>query len=742
MKRTHLTILFAIVVFSCFSQNIQDQSKASVVFSKSSQTLGNTRSQGLDIADVDMDNDLDILFSNYIGTCPLWLNNGDGTFTKSNQLFNAQEPHDVALADFDGDSFPDVLIISHVSPVKLYINNGSGNFTENIQNLGSAAGYPQFIDVADIDSDGDKDFLIYYYEAENRIWINDGAANFTMLNIDIGGDNAKGFEFADFNGDNIPDLFINMRGLPNKVFMNDGTGNFIDEGCRVGIGGDATDCIDFDNDGDNDLIISNGVTGTTVWLNQNNGESFLAGSNFSEGAIRCKVFDANIDGAYDIITANLELGNKLWLNNGSGSFEDHGQIFGDHEVFSLGYGDWDNDGDLDVVTGQMEGTGGNSIYFNESSINTSYEYLGQTPPGLIPERFPPDSLLGNSEWWWIGSPIFSPNGLEMISSRHCVGVFKNPALYLMEVENQNWSTPYIPDFCSNTSGASPSYTFSGDTLFFTSYHPEIAIFFVVRDGNNWSDPVKLIIPKPANAFFIGSISVAKSGSIYYELFSSNDVDLYKSDYVDGEYSEPINLGAAINSPAREFGVFVDPYEQYIIYSSLRSGGYGNGDLYLSIKNSNDEWMNARNLGSTINSAEDDFGPYISRDNKYFFFCTSKENDIGYNPYWVDASMLDISFVSIQENQNEEALQAKQIRNYPNPFAHNTTIEFDLNAPAVTSLNIYNINGQLTENLIDNELLNGNQKINWNTDKNINSGVYYYQLITNSVSETRKMIIQK
>jgi len=186
-----------------------------------------------------------------------------------------------------------------------------------------------------------------------------------MINEDIGGNNAKGFEFADFNGDNIPDLFINMRGLPNQVLMNDGIGNFIDNGCRLGSGGDATDCIDFDKDGDNDLIISNSG-GTTVWLNQNNGESFVSGPTIDEGALHCKIFDADSDGDFDLVTTDYSKGNKFWLNNGSGSFSSLGQIFGSQQVLSLTCSDIDGDEDIDIIFGQLEGTGGNAIYLNES----------------------------------------------------------------------------------------------------------------------------------------------------------------------------------------------------------------------------------------------------------------------------------------------------------------------------------------------------------------------------------------
>ena len=50
------------------------------------------------------------------------------------------------------------------------------------------------------------------------------------------------------------------------------------------------------------------------------------------------------------------------------------------------------------------------IMFLLLSINLKGQdwlYLGQDPPGTIPERFPPDPLLANAEWWWHSPPIFS-----------------------------------------------------------------------------------------------------------------------------------------------------------------------------------------------------------------------------------------------------------------------------------------------------------------------------------------------
>ena len=115
------------------------------------------------------------------------------------------------------------------------------------------------------------------------------------------------------------------------------------------------------------------------------------------------------------------------------------------------------------------------------------------------------------------------------------------------------------------------------------------MYFTTKDGNNWTDATEVVIPKPAQSYFGNSVSIAKDGTLYFELTYSGNDDLYKSELVNGHYSEAINLGTAVNSNEIEFTVYIDPDEEYIIFSSLRSGGYGYSDLYISTKDSNGNW---------------------------------------------------------------------------------------------------------------------------------------------------------
>src|SRR6185312_9495078 len=101
-------------------------------------------------------------------------------------------------------------------------------------------------------------------------------------------------------------------------------------------------------------------------------------------------------------------------------------------------------------------------------------------------------------------------------------------------------------------------------------------------------------------------------------------DIMVCKFIDGKYNEAVSLPDSINSTGDEFNAFVDPDENYIIFSGYkRKDGYGNGDLYISKKNDKGEWQQAKNLGETINSTSLDYCPYITPDKKYFFFTSNR-----------------------------------------------------------------------------------------------------------------------
>jgi hypothetical protein len=82
-----------------------------------------------------------------------------------------------------------------------------------------------------------------------------------------------------------------------------------------------------------------------------------------------------------------------------------------------------------------------------------------------------------------------------------------------------------------------------------------------------------------------------------------------------------------------------------------------------------------------------------------------------------------------------------VQNYPNPFNPSTTIEFALPRAGHVSLIVYNVIGQEVAVLVDAHKSAGNYSIEFGAD-NFPSGVYFYKLVHQEGSETRKMMLVK
>ncbi|MBK6265284.1 PD40 domain-containing protein [Marivirga sp. S37H4] len=98
---------------------------------------------------------------------------------------------------------------------------------------------------------------------------------------------------------------------------------------------------------------------------------------------------------------------------------------------------------------------------------------------------------------------------------------------------------------------------------------------------------------------------------------ANDVNLYITNYRNGNWSEPQLM--AINDPdAWNSTPAFSADGRTLYFSSNREGGYGGNDLYSATVNSRGGWGNVRNLGSQINTPEDEMFPATSQDGRLFF----------------------------------------------------------------------------------------------------------------------------
>ena len=87
-----------------------------------------------------------------------------------------------------------------------------------------------------------------------------------------------------------------------------------------------------------------------------------------------------------------------------------------------------------------------------------------------------------------------------------------------------------------------------------------------------------------------------------------------------------------------------------------------------------------------------------------------------------------------------------LSNYPNPFNPTTTISYTLHRAGNVMIDIYNIRGQKIKSLLDDFKTSGNHQIVWNgkdsSDRDVSSGIYFYQMKTSDFVQTKKMILMK
>lgn len=98
-----------------------------------------------------------------------------------------------------------------------------------------------------------------------------------------------------------------------------------------------------------------------------------------------------------------------------------------------------------------------------------------------------------------------------------------------------------------------------------------------------------------------------------------DFDIYYCQATPSGWSEPFNLGTAINTDFWESSPCISPDKKTLFFSSNRPGGYGGKDLYFSERQPNGRWSLAMNMGAGINTAADDLAPFMHADNQTLYF---------------------------------------------------------------------------------------------------------------------------
>lgn len=125
-------------------------------------------------------------------------------------------------------------------------------------------------------------------------------------------------------------------------------------------------------------------------------------------------------------------------------------------------------------------------------------------------------------------------------------------------------------------------------------------------------------------------------------------DLYKSELIDGKWTNYKNLNRPINSPYWESQPSISANGEFLIFSSDRPGGYGGIDLWISSLQSDNTWTDPVNMGPKINTALDDRSPFLHSDGRTLYFSSNGHPGFGGFDFFI-SRLDDTSNWSVPEN---------------------------------------------------------------------------------------------
>ena len=544
----------------------------------------------------------------------------------------------VSVSDFNQDGYPDIYVGNDFHEDDYYyLNNGDGTFTESLKKyFGHTSRFSMGNDVADINQDGLPDIISLDMAPEDE----------TVLKSSEGDDTYQTLKMR------TEQFGYHYQYTRNMLFLNNGNRPYTETALLSGVS--ATDWSwsalfgDYDQDGQQDLFISNGIPRRP---NDLDFIRFVSSAEIQKKMVDDKLVDQQ---ALEMMP-NGAMQNYVFKGDGTGNFEDQSSDWITDEQTVSGataVGDLDGDGDLDIVTNNINAPVG--IYINQTDNAANYlkirfQYIDKNPFGIGTKAYAYHKgalqfkeLFPTRGWQASSEPMlhFGFGSASEIDSLKII--WPNKTAQTIRNVSTNQSLTIVPDNSQPYSYSRPS-----KKSLFRKTENNLGVNFIHKEDNytdfNYQKLIPYEVSKRGPAVAIGDLNGDGRDDIFLggaknqraEVFVQTDTGFTKGSY-PGIETDSIFEDVAASISASTFsdnsilsvvsgGNTVSPSKKYLINRwYLDIDGMMErrdfGDLYHNSSVIKDTEPNTKGYSAVIgsHSAPLDFGKlpplYLFRDN--------------------------------------------------------------------------------------------------------------------------------
>jgi OmpA-OmpF porin, OOP family len=212
-------------------------------------------------------------------------------------------------------------------------------------------------------------------------------------------------------------------------------------------------------------------------------------------------------------------------------------------------------------------------------------------------------------------------------------------IYISELKDGNWVAPVSISETINTAANEGAATISGDgkTLVFTSCSRpdsfgDCDLYISFRTGNEWSKPKNMGTTVNSKAWDSQPSLSADGRTLYFSSMRGGGVgkeDIWVTSLnEDGSWQKPSNMGEPVNSKGRDLAPFIHVSGSTLYFVSDGHKGLGGLDVFMTDMAAKQKWETPKNLGYPLNTHADESSLYITPDNKLGFYARSMNTESG------------------------------------------------------------------------------------------------------------------